>query len=106
MALIPSMLLRQLYTFGSMKNTGQGVQFAIKNRLSDAEVVELQRVAIDGQAVPRDAISLDLGDGALLTPDQIADDRPIASPLRKILTVRVNVAPQPSGKHKIEIAFK
>ena len=39
MALIPSMLLRQLYTFGSLKNTGQGVQFAIKNRLSDAEVV-------------------------------------------------------------------
>jgi hydroxymethylglutaryl-CoA reductase (NADPH) len=100
------MLLRQLYTFGSLKNTGQGVQFAIKNRLSDAEVTELQRVAIDGQAVPRDAIMLDLGDGALLTPDQIAAERPIAFPLRKILTVQANIAALPPGKHKIEVAFK
>src|SRR5262245_37571615 len=106
MALIPSMLLRQLYTFGSLKNAGQGVQFAIKNRLSDAQVTELQRVAIDGQAVPRDAITLDLGDGTLLAPDQIADDRPIAFPLRQILIVRANVAPLPHGKHKIEVAFK
>jgi hydroxymethylglutaryl-CoA reductase (NADPH) len=106
MALIPSMLLRQLYTFGSLKNTGQGVQFAIKNRLSDAEVTELQRVAIDGQAMPRDTISLDLGDGALLAPDQIAADRPIAFPLRKILTVHVKAAALPPGKHKIEVAFK
>jgi hydroxymethylglutaryl-CoA reductase (NADPH) len=106
MALIPSMLLRQLYTFGSLKNTERGVQFAIKNRLSDAEVTELQRIAIDGQVVPRDAITLDLGDSALLTPDQIAADQPIAFPLRKILTVRANVAPLPHGKHKIEIAFK
>src|SRR5262249_13925673 len=103
MALIPSMLLRQLYTFGSLKNSGQGIQFAIKNRLSDAEVTELQRVSIDGQALPLNAITLDLGDGTLLTPDQIAPERPIALPLRKILTVHANVAALPHGKHKIEI---
>jgi hydroxymethylglutaryl-CoA reductase (NADPH) len=100
------MLLRQLYTFGSLKNIGGGVQFAIKNRLSDAEVTELQRVSIDGQAVPRDAITLDLGDGTLLAPDQIAADRPIAFPLRKILAVQAKIAALPPGKHKIEVAFK
>ena len=106
MALIPSMLLRQLYTFGSLKNTEHGVQFSIKNRLSDAEFTELQSVRIDGSAVPLGAISLDLGDGATLSLDEVSPDHPIAFPLRKTVTVRAEVAPLPLGKHRIEIAFK
>jgi hydroxymethylglutaryl-CoA reductase (NADPH) len=105
-ALIPSLLLKQLYTFGSLKNTAGGVQFAIKNRLSDAEVTELQGITIDGAAVPKDAIALDLGDGTILSPAQIATGRPIAFPLRKILTVLAKIDPLPHGKHKIAIAFK
>src|SRR5437868_5028277 len=69
MSLIPSMLLRQLYTFGSLQNTADGVQFAIKNRLSDAELTELLGVAIDGASIPLSALKLDLGDGAVVTPD-------------------------------------
>ncbi|HEX5691287.1 MAG TPA: hydroxymethylglutaryl-CoA reductase, partial [Roseiflexaceae bacterium] len=105
MALIPSMILRQLYTFGSLKNTAHGVEFTIKNRLSDAEVTELQRVTIDGQAAPHNAIMLDLGDGTRLTPEQIAS-QPIAFPLRKSLTLHVERPALPLGKHKIEIAFR
>jgi hydroxymethylglutaryl-CoA reductase (NADPH) len=100
------MLLRQLYTFGSLRNTGQGVQFSIKNRLSDAEFTELQSVRIDSSAVPLDAISLDLGDGARLSPNQISASQPIAFPLRKIVTVQAGIAALPLGKHRIEIAFK
>jgi hydroxymethylglutaryl-CoA reductase (NADPH) len=100
------MLLRQLYTFGSLKNTEQGVQFSIKNRLSDAEFTELQSVRIDGSAVPLEAISLDLGDGASLAPDRVSPSQPIAFPLRKIVTLRARTAALPLGKHRIEIAFK
>ena len=46
---IPSMLLRQLYTFNSLKNTENGVQFAIKNRLTDVEFTELKSVSINGR---------------------------------------------------------
>jgi hydroxymethylglutaryl-CoA reductase (NADPH) len=106
MALIPSMLLRQLYTFGSLKNADGGVQFSIKNRLSDAEMTELQGVTIDGQPVPREALALDLGDGEVLRPDDVAPDRPLAFPLRKVVTLRAAVAPLALGKHKIEIAFR
>jgi hydroxymethylglutaryl-CoA reductase (NADPH) len=100
------MLLRQLYTFGSLKNTEHGVQFSIKNRLSDAELTELQSLRIDGSAVPLEAISLDLGDRAELSLDQISPSRPIAFPLRQALIVRAGVAALPLGKHRIEIAFK
>ncbi|MCU0493797.1 MAG: hydroxymethylglutaryl-CoA reductase, partial [Chloroflexaceae bacterium] len=106
MALIPSMLLKQLYTFGSLKNTTAGVQFAIKNRLSDAELTELQGVKIDGTSVPLTALSLDLGDGTTLKPGQFSAEKPIAFPLRKIVTLHAAVTHLPLGKHKIEIAFK
>ena len=106
MGLIPSMLLKQLYTFGSLQNTADGVQFAIKNRLSDAEVTELQEITIDGRPVPRSAIKLDLGAGTTVAPDQISARQPISFPLRKILTVQAAIGPLPHGKHAIAVAFK
>ena len=106
MSFIPSMLLKQLYTFGSLSNADHGVQFAIKNRLSDAEVTELQGISIDGKSVPRQSIRLDLGDGTLLTADQIAAGNTVQFPLRKTLTVHVGIPALDLGKHKIGIAFK
>ena len=46
--MIPSVLLNSLYTVGSLRNTRTGAQFAIKNRLSDAELVGVGSIAIDG----------------------------------------------------------
>ena len=106
MSFIPSMLLKQLYTFGSLSNADHGVQFAIKNRLSDAEVTELQGITIDGKSVPRQSIRLDLGDGTLLMADQVAAGTPVQFPLRKTLTVHVGIPALDLGKHKIGIAFK
>jgi hydroxymethylglutaryl-CoA reductase (NADPH) len=100
------MLLKQLYTFGSLKNTAGGVQFAIKNRLSDAELSELHGVTIDGNAIPIDAITLDLGEGDTRTSGHLAAGNPIAFPLRKIVTLRAAIDALPAGKHKIGIAFK
>ncbi len=100
---IPSMLLRQLYTNNSLKNSDGGVQFALKNRLSDGEFGELNGVRIDGTDVPLDSISLDLGDGAFVPADSVRD---IAFPLRKVLTVRCAGQTLANGKHKIGIAFR
>jgi hypothetical protein len=48
---IPTLLLKKLYTLGSLANVEQGVRFAIKNRLSNAEVTDLVSVTIDPSAV-------------------------------------------------------
>ena len=69
---IPSLLLRQLYTFGSLKNVQKGVQFSIKNRLSDAKFTGLQTLRIDDQDIPLDVIYLDLGGGEILSPEQVS----------------------------------
>ena len=100
---IPSMLLRQLYTNSSLKNTDGGVQFSLKNRLSDAEIGELNHIKIDGKDIPLDKISVDLGDGNFVPAESVKD---IAFPLKKTLNVKAAVGNLEHGKHKIEIAVK
>lgn len=106
MALIPSLLLRQLYTFGSLKNTDNGVRFSIKNRLSDAKFTELISIKVNGSAVPLTALTLDLGDGVAITPGSISKSTPISFSLRQIVDIHATVPALPEGKHKLEIAFR
>lgn len=103
---IPSMLLRQLYTFNSLKNIENGVQFAIKNRLTDVEFSELKSVSINGVEMSKDKISFDLGDGNIVSANSISENNPIAFPLRKIVLVNIANGNLPTGKHKIEIAVR
>lgn len=102
---IPSMILKKLYTYGSLENTSRGVQFSLKNRLSDTKVTALRSIKIDDQEVPRDKIVLDLGNGNRLSPDDL-DANSLDFPLRHILDVVCQIAPLPLGKHEIELAFE
>ena len=101
---IPSMLLKQLYTFGSLKNTPDGVKFSLKNRLSDTTVTALQQVKLDDVEVPRSGLSVVLDDGTVMTPEQVAKS-PIDFPLRRTLDIVCKVPPLELGKHKIEVKF-
>jgi hydroxymethylglutaryl-CoA reductase (NADPH) len=101
---IPSMLLKQLYTFGSLENGDGFVKFSVKNRLSDATITSIDRLRLGGNDVPMDQVTLDLGDGDLLTPADIAD-APLEFPLRQELDIFAVIDPLPLGKHKIEIHF-
>lgn len=100
---IPSMLLRQLYTNNSLKNVNNGIQFSLKNRLSDAEIGELTGIKIDGREIALDKISVDLGDGNFVSAASVRD---ISFPLRKTLNVQATIGNLEHGKYKIGIAFK
>lgn len=104
--IIPSMLLKKLYTLGSLKNAEAGVQFAIKNRLSDAELVGVRRVEVDGKAVALNSLKLILADGRTFTPGDITPTSPLAFPLRATVTVQTPLAPLPKGKHQVHLAFE
>ena len=103
---IPTLILKQLYTNGSLQNTDTGVRFALKNRLKDSKLVALTGVKIGGQSVPLDSIELDLGDGKKVVVGDISSSSPVDFPLRKTLEVQTNLDRLPIGKHEIEIAFE
>ncbi len=104
--IIPSMLLKKLYTLGSLKNAEAGVQFSIKNRLSDAELIGLRSIAINGTPVALDRVSLALSDGHTVSPYEVSASHPLAFPLRAIVTIQTPLSALPEGKHEIEIAFE
>lgn len=102
---VPRTLLRQLYTIGSLKNTEHGVQFSVKNRLSDAQLTRLRCVKLDGREIPLNRIRLQLGGREALAVDAFSENSPLPFPLRQTLEVVATEQALPLGKHEIEIAF-
>jgi len=103
---IPSLVLKQLYTFGSLENVKDGVRFSLKNRLSDAVLTCMLRLSVDGSDVPLDDIQFRLSSGDVLDPAGVTPDTPISFPLAKTLEVLWKGAKLDLGKHVLEIEFE
>jgi hydroxymethylglutaryl-CoA reductase (NADPH) len=103
---VPSLILKQLYTFGSLENVPGGVRFALKNRLSDATLTRLVAVRLDDAEIPLDHLALDLGDGKLIPGAAVSTGAPIAFPLRKTVLINARDGKLGVGKHEITIAFE
>jgi hydroxymethylglutaryl-CoA reductase (NADPH) len=102
---VPRLLLKQLYTFGSLRNADDGVRFSIKNRLSDAQLTGLRRVSVGGRAVPIDDVRVQLAGGRSLRAADISERAPLPFALRETLDLLTSAEPLPPGKHAIEIEF-
>ncbi len=102
---IPSLLLKQLYTFGSLSSEPDGVRFALTNRLSDATVTAISGIAFDGRPAPLEQLELELGDGTHRRADRLAE-APIEFPLRRQMHVLWRGGALDVGKHSITIGFE
>jgi hydroxymethylglutaryl-CoA reductase (NADPH) len=103
---IPSLILKQLYTFGSLENVQGGVRFALKNRLSDATLLRLRGLRINGEEVSLDGVSLELGEGQIVKARDVTPQTAVAFPLRKTVHVRADNGKLAKGTHEITIAFE
>ncbi|MFM8320043.1 MAG: hydroxymethylglutaryl-CoA reductase [Chloroflexota bacterium] len=103
---IPSMLLKRLYTFSSLKNTPDGVQFSVKNRLSDAHLTGISGLKINGSPLPLDRTQFRLADGRCVLANQISLAAPLAFPLRAVIDILAPLEPLAPGKYTLEIAVK
>ncbi len=104
--LIPRLLLKRLYTLSSLKNVPGGVQFSLKNRLSDARLVNLYDLKINHQEIPKEGSWLILQDGRRIAPTEVTPETPLDFPLRQVVDVLVPIQPLPPGKYKLEFDFK
>jgi len=104
---VPSLVLKQLYTFGSLGNTASGIKVALKNRLSDATLTRVAGLDIDGEEVPLSAIEIDLGDAGSLPASSVSPSSPFEFPLKKVVTLRVSgFGPLAAGNHDIAFRFE
>ncbi len=98
MATVP--LLAQLYTVGSLRNTDDGFRFEVKNRLFDATLHAVERLAVDDVEIGLESVSFVSGDEERSAKD-LADG--IAFPLRTAIEVRVRGRRLDDGEHSLAI---
>jgi len=101
---IPSLVLKQLYTYGSLENTPDGVVFGLKNRLSDAVVTRIEEITVDKRSIPLESVRFTMGD-TTFSPAEVSVEDPIEFPLAKIMTVLWQGEVLDVGKHTVGISF-
>jgi hydroxymethylglutaryl-CoA reductase (NADPH) len=97
--------LKQLYTRNSLRNTEDGFRFELKNRLLDAKLTGVRRIAVDGRDLSLDGAHLVLPDGRTVTPGEVSAASPLEFELGDVFDVRLRAGPLAPGAHAIEIAF-
>lgn len=103
---IPSIVLRQLYTFGSLERSPEGVQFRLKNRLSNATLTRVLRVAINREEIPLDRVVLVPTDDERIAAGEVSAERPVDFPLKQTLDIEVGGLVLERGKHRIVVEFE
>jgi hydroxymethylglutaryl-CoA reductase (NADPH) len=102
---IPGLILKQMYTLGSLENVEDGVRFSLKNRLSNATVTRLAEVRIDDRPVPLDRLSLEMS-GDRVAASAVSPTSALAFPLAKVVNIYARTEPLAKGQHEIALAFE
>jgi hydroxymethylglutaryl-CoA reductase (NADPH) len=102
---IPGLILKQMYTLGSLENVEDGVRFSLKNRLSNATLTKLTEVRIDGRPVPLDRLTLELN-GDRVAGSSISPSSAVAFPLAKVVNIHARTEQLEKGQHEIALGFE
>lgn len=102
---VPRLLLRKLYTIASLANTRHGVEFEIKNRLSDATITGFAPPTIDGVLVDPSRVSVVLADGSVVLPESVTSANPLPFALSGAVTIRLDIPALAPGRHTLVLSF-
>src|SRR5215210_2622040 len=102
---IPSLILKQMYTLGSLENVEDGVRFSLKNRLSNATLTRLNEVRIDGRAVPLDRLTLELNNDRV-PASSVSPTSAVAFPLAKVVSIHARGDQLDKGPHELTLDFE
>ncbi len=102
---IPSLLLRRLYTSGSLENEEDGFRFGVENRLRDATLTGIRGVRVDGADVPLANLLIEL-EGRVLRPDEVTPEHPAPFPLQQRASIRARCGCLDGGDHDIELLLE
>jgi hydroxymethylglutaryl-CoA reductase (NADPH) len=103
---IPSLVLRQLYTFGSLSRSGEGFEFTLKNRLSDSTLTGVNHIRVDGEDIDPSRLTLFIEDGQAIPAGEVSPKNPIDFPLRRVVKICGRGVEIDKGIHRLEIAFE
>lgn len=104
MVTVPAFLLRRLYVKDSLKNTEDGFEFELINRLGSGYAHKLWPLTVDGQEVPLGDSYFRL-DGETTGFDEVTKNRTFTLAMNRTITIKVNGTNLESGPRKIGMGF-
>ena len=102
----PSLILKRLYTFGSLRATAEGPAISLKNRLSDVVLTRVVSLRLGPLALRPEDLEVDLGDGRWRPATEITPDHPEPFPLKQVAHLRAPGKALADGMHPIEVAIE
>ena len=106
MSFIPNVILNRLYNRTSLRNLDGEVRFTLKNRLNPATLQQIKWVALNGQTLEADKVSISCDGSTIFPASEISSDTPLDFPLGTLLTFHLDINPLEAGEHDIEVAFE
>jgi hydroxymethylglutaryl-CoA reductase (NADPH) len=106
MKFFPDKVLNKLYNHTSLRNAARGVRFSVKNRLSPASILNISRVAIDGNDVSGDKVTVICDNSQAVPLSWVSPEKPADFPLGSQLTFKLGIDPLQEGEHDIEVEFR
>ena len=103
--IVPQLILRQLYTNGSLKNNDHGVQFSLKNRLAESKLLEVKEIQINGESVNLSEVQITTDHDHSYSVDEIKE-KGVDFPLSEVLHINIKDLQLSEEKHKIRITFR
>ena len=105
MVSVPSFLLRRLYVKGSLKNTADGFEFELRNRLGSGYALRVHPLTVDGAEIAASASSFVMEDGAVVRFDEVSEANTLTLALNKSIWVKATGARLERGARKIGMGF-
>lgn len=103
---IPKALLKELYVFGSMKNSDEGFHFSLKNTLSKSVMTAVKEVKINGESLDLEKITLKVNEKTYQYSD-VHEDNPITFHVGQFVDVTVkDLKLEPEKEYKLHLVFE
>jgi hydroxymethylglutaryl-CoA reductase (NADPH) len=102
--MFPSYLLQKVYQKGSLKNTEDGFEFALKNIVDSGTLVGLNPLVVDGESIPPAMVRL-VSDEKEVFGNQVSNRAPVPIPMNVQTRLIIKSSPLQPGPHEITISM-
>ena len=104
MAVVPAFILRRLYVRGSLRNSGAGFSFELKNTLGSGYARAVGPLTVDGDDVPLEDSFFTL-DGKEVPFTEVDESNTFGLPVNRTIVISVRGRKLEPGPHKIGFSF-
>ena len=105
MVTVPSFILRRLYVKGSLRETEQGMEFLLLNKLGSGYARRLLPLTLDGEEIPMNRCAF-VVDGAKAPFNEVSKENPFTIAVNKETRVVASGVTLTREPHKIGMAFE